>query len=168
MWKNFLATKNQEPESSAKNEALDKVVAKTVKNITDDIESLRYNTSIAKIMELVNDLYASKESIDLEHIKTLILLLAPFAPYLTEELWEAFGEKESVHIQSWPDFDPNLIEESVFTLAVQINGKLRATLEIDQSLAEEEIKTLALENSNVKVHIGNQELKKLSMYLVKF
>ncbi len=157
----FLAVENQNSEASAKVDSLDRVVAKTVKNVTDDIESFRYNTSIAKIMELVNDLYASKDNIKKEHIKTLILLLAPFAPYMTEELWEKMGERDSMHSQSWPIFDPKLVKESVFTLAVQINGKLRATLEIDSSLAEDEVKVLALGDSKIKTHIEGKEIRKI-------
>lgn len=152
---------NQDSKTSANSDALNRSLAKTVKNVGDDIESLRYNTSLAKIMELVNDLYASKHSISSDHLKSLVLMLAPFAPYLTEELWEKLGGENSVHSQSWPSFDPNLVEESSFTLAIQINGKVRATVEIDSSLDEKAVKALAVENEKIKAHVEGKEIRKV-------
>ncbi|MFH1840980.1 MAG: leucine--tRNA ligase [Candidatus Shapirobacteria bacterium] len=104
---------------------LDRVTHKTIKKVTEDIEKLKFNTAIAAMMEFVNALYAQ----DFEFSKTLVLLLAPFAPFMAEELWsEVLKQPYSVHQQEWPKFDPRLVREEKNIVVVQVNGKMRGKI----------------------------------------
>lgn len=157
------ASKNQSGKASATNSSLEKSVNQAIKGIGNDIENLRYNTAIAKIMEFVNDLNSSKENINKEHLKTLIILLAPFAPYLAEDLWEKLGGSTSVHLQAWPSFDESRLKEKEVTVAVQINGKLRDTLLIDIDIvsSKEKIEAIAKESPRIKAHLETKQVKKI-------
>lgn len=135
-------------------------IHEAIKGVTEDIEEFRYNTSIAKIMTLYNVL-SKKESITSGEAKVLLQLLAPFAPHMTEELWERIGEKGSIHKSSWPTFDPQaLVKESV-TIAVMVNGKLRDTLEvsIDESKTQEKIEAMARASEKVIKHVTGMAIK---------
>jgi len=99
---------------------------KTIKKVGEDTENLKFNTAIAEMMVFTNELHRTGES-SREAIETLLLLLAPYAPHLSEELWEALGHPESISLVPFPQFDPELARDSEVTIAVQINGKLRGT-----------------------------------------
>jgi leucyl-tRNA synthetase len=102
----------------------------TIKKVTEDIENFRYNTAISAIMEYVNVLTEYRVS-GIKYLKPLALLLAPFAPHLAEEVWvEVLGQPFSVHTSAWPKYNPKLIQEEKTTVAVQVNGKLRGTLQV--------------------------------------
>lgn len=157
-----LALNYQLENLSAKNLTVDTSMHRAIKEIGFDIENLRYNTAISKIMIYVNDLIASKDNISKKHIETLLILLAPFAPYLTEELWEQAGNKNSIHIQPWPVYDESLLVSEVSRIAIQINGKLRATIEISsESESENEVLRLAKENQNVSKHLEKVQILKV-------
>ena len=97
---------------------------RTIKRVTRDISDLKFNTCIAAMMEYSNELQ-QREALHSSEIETLILLLAPFTPYVCEELWEQIGRTYSVHQQSWPAFDEELAKLQEVEIAVQINGKTR-------------------------------------------
>lgn len=157
-----LATKNQSEDLSAKNSSLNVSMNKAIKEVGFDIENLRYNTAISKIMVYVNDLTASKESIEKKHLEILLILLAPFAPYLTEELWTSFGNEKSIHITSWPEFDESLLVEDEVNLAIQVNGKLRATIMVSSQLnSQEDAEKLARDNQNVSKYLESEQIKKV-------
>ncbi|MBI4097830.1 MAG: leucine--tRNA ligase [Candidatus Levybacteria bacterium] len=170
---NYLASNHHSKAKSASfsaNSKIERSVNKTIKGVGDCVESLRYNSALAKIMELVNDLTSanplkrdSGDSITINHLKTLVILLAPFAPYLAEELWQQLGGSDSVHLQPWPDYDEASLKEDQATIAIQINGKLRATLTISsQQLAvKEEVETQAREDQRVSKYIERKEIKKV-------
>ncbi len=111
--------------------ALDTSLHKLVKKVTEDLESTRFNTAIASMMEYVTLLGKTQRSGDMalelwrEHVQTFVRLLAPFAPFLAEELWQELGEQESVHLEAWPAFDEAKTRDELVTIAVQVNGKLR-------------------------------------------
>lgn len=152
---------------------------KTIKRVTEDIESFRYNTAIAAIMEYVNFLRdiaqrATEHNIDtddqsqksnsewIDALKVLTQLLAPFAPHISEEVWHSiFSNQESVHLSSWPVYDDRLVREAFVTIAIQVNGKLRGTLTVERAVAsnKEEILTLAKADSNTSKWITGQEIK---------
>lgn len=138
------------------------VLSKThqvVKKVTEDIKLFKYNTSIAAIMELVNTIYET--GADDEVLKTLVQLLAPFAPHLTEELWQVnLNQKGSVHLSTWPKYDEKYLKSKNLTIAVQVNGKLRATIEVDSDLEKEEIIKLAKQNEKVSKWLIDGKLKK--------
>jgi leucyl-tRNA synthetase len=115
--------------SSTVNKSLDS----TIKAVSEDIENLRYNTAIAKLMSLTNILNENKGSISRDSLKKYLLMFSPFAPFMTEELWELMGESGSIHINSWPDFDEANIQKDTFDIAISVNGKLRGVISIPAS-----------------------------------
>lgn len=140
--------------STADKEML-RCVHQAIRKVTEDVERFNFNTAISAIMELVNNLYLQKEKNQKPELwkhalKRLILLLAPFAPHLTEELWEAIGEKESIHKESWPRFNPEFIVEDEITVVVQINGKVRDKITVPADLEEDQLKAQALECEKVQ------------------
>jgi leucyl-tRNA synthetase len=159
----YLASEKQLTGESAKNSKLLRLTNKTIKGVTDDIESLRYNTALAKIMELVNGLNDSKDNISKNDIKSLLLLLAPFTPYLAEELWEKLGEVKSIHISEWPSFDEGALIEEKVTIAVQVLGKLRDTILIANDIVGDQakIEELALSSEKVKAHTDGKNIAKV-------
>ncbi|NDE68174.1 hypothetical protein EB052_01050 [bacterium] len=128
--------------------ASDVVLHKTIKKVTEDIEAMRFNTAISSMMILLNEFdkasAAPEASLPQHAYETLLQLLAPFAPHVTEELWQSLGHKESIHSAPWPIFDPKKIVESEMTIPVQVNGKVRATLSITPETTEKEIEEKAL------------------------
>jgi leucyl-tRNA synthetase len=120
--------------NSASNEEVLLIINKLVKGIESDLESFKYNTAIAKMMESLNNL--ATKVIGKDEIQTLIKLIAPFAPYLAEELWEKIDNNESVHISSWPVVDNRYLEEKEITIAVAINGKVRDQLIVEAIMSE--------------------------------
>lgn len=143
---------------------------KTIKGVTEDMEELRFNTAIAKIMTYYNYLSDQKE-IDQKEIEVLLKLLAPFAPHMTEELWQlakgkgqrANGNFSSIHRALWPHYDIDKIVSDTAVIAIQINGKLRETLSIQQSVVGNQsvIENLARESEKVKKHLEGRIVKKV-------
>ena len=140
---------------------------KTIKRVTDDIEAFTFNTIIAGLMEFTNALLKAKgtpvygtEAWE-EAIETLLLLLAPCCPHVAEELWARTGRPYSIHQQSWPQFDPDLAAEETITLVVQINGKVRARIEVPADIGEEEARETALSDENIQRHVGDKEIRKV-------
>jgi leucyl-tRNA synthetase len=139
---------------------------KTIKGVTEDFENFSFNTAIAKLMELTNLLYEFKNNNSLidfwEDVgKKLLLLLSPFAPHMTEELWSQFAQDESIHSQKWPKYDPKLTKESNLTIPIQINGRLRDTVVVAAHAGETEIKEKALNSNKVKTFIADKTIIKL-------
>ena len=119
---------------------------KTVKKVSEDTENLKFNTAIAEMMIFVNELHKTGCK-NRNAIETLIIILAPYAPHIAEELWEAIGHNSSVNSRPFPLFDPNLVEDSLLTIAVQVNGKLRGTF---IAPAKSQKETLLTEAKKVK------------------
>ncbi|MEI6022695.1 MAG: alpha/beta fold hydrolase [bacterium] len=137
-----------------------KQLHKTIKKMTEDIEEFKFNTAISQMMILTNE-WDSIENISNTEYKTLLQLLAPFAPHIAEELWYMLGNTSSIHLESWPKYDPTKIIDSTMTLPIQINGKLRGTIEVAIGTAKEEIEKLALENEKIQQYISGQQVKKI-------
>jgi len=143
---------------------LTRITHQTIRKVTDDLERLRFNTMIAALMEFTNYLSEVKEKGTVayqawqESIDTLMLLLAPTAPHLAEELWERTGHTYSIHNQSWPQSDEKLARDEETTLVVQVNGKLRDRLTVPASITEAEARQLALDRQRVKAHIEGKEV----------
>ena len=140
---------------------------KTVRRVTNDLERFKFNTALAALMEYSNSLNQAWErgaigSADWNHaIEVLLLLMAPMAPHVAEELWERAGHAYSVHNQPLPQWDPELAADDVITLVVQVNGRLRDRLEAPASIAEEEAKALALDSPRVKPHIAGKQVARV-------
>ena len=117
----------------------------TIKKVTNDFENLKYNTAIAAMMAILNDIY-KKNAITKGELKTLIVLLNPVAPHITEEMWEAIGESGRVYEQTWPEYDEAKTVESTVEIAVQINGKTKGTLAIGKDDPKDEVLAKAKES----------------------
>ena len=135
---------------------------KTIEVVTDHIERLRFNTGLAKLMDHLNYL-AKLTPVEMGRFaaESFVVLLAPMAPYVTEEMWRALGHKDSVHLESWPKFDPNLARDETVTVVVQINGKVRDRLEVAVGTAEAEVRELALKSESVVRHLGSKTPQKI-------
>ncbi|MGW8271778.1 MAG: leucine--tRNA ligase [Thermodesulfovibrionales bacterium] len=140
----------------------------TVKKVTEDIErDCHFNTAIASMMELLNSITQADATGDDARadvsfaIRTLVLLLAPFAPHIAEELWESLGGAPSVFQHPWPSWDEQFARESEIELVVQINGKVRAKIMIPAGLPDEEVRELAVNDAKVRDMIGDRPVRKL-------
>jgi leucyl-tRNA synthetase len=146
----------------------------TIRKITEDFGGRwHFNTSIAAVMELVNELYVHEESVqrgaeppapawlmtDIQ--RDLVLLLAPFAPYLAAELWETLGETSSLLRQPWPKYEPALAKEDQVEMAVQVNGKTRARITVPADADETHIREVALADPKVQAAIAGKEIVKV-------
>lgn len=138
-----------------------KIMHKTIKKVTEEVSEIKFNTAVAGLMEWLNYL-VKKERVSLEEYKTLLIILAPFAPHITEELWSILGMDYSIHQQSWPEFDSKYLESSEFSLVVQINGKVRDTIKIQKDVesSEKDIEKIALSSSKIQKFINGQSVKK--------
>ena len=152
-----LAQKTKIAEQDSKLETLRH---RTIKKVTEDMENLRYNTAIAALMEYSNAL-SQADSISKEQIKTLLILLAPFMPFVTEELWQQLGNKESVHDQKWPTYNPALVQEEMMRLVLQVNGKGRDVVGAPTGITEEEAKKLALSNIQIQKWLAGKDPKRI-------
>jgi leucyl-tRNA synthetase len=132
----------------------------TIKKCTEDIERLHFNTVISALMELLNTL-EGEGSVHPDVAKTLVVLLAPIAPHLSDELWEALGGKGFVLEQRWPAFDPALLVAESVVIAVQVNGKLRGQVTVPAEASQEDVYAAALEEENVAKFIDGNEPKKV-------
>ena len=138
-----------------------------IKKVSDDIgERFNFNTAISTIMELVNEMYRYKEGTvnpDLfgAAIKDLIIMLAPFVPHVTEEMWEHLGYEGSVHDQNWPEYDEKALVKDTVEIVVQVNGKIKEKLDIAGGLSREEMEKTAMENEKVKGLIEGKNVVKV-------
>ncbi|TXH07490.1 MAG: leucine--tRNA ligase [Candidatus Moraniibacteriota bacterium] len=157
VWK--LQSKTQDRKSKVKNISAESAVHKTIKKVTEDVAELKFNTAISSLMILVNGL-DKQDEVDVDTYRTLVVLLAPFAPHVAEELWEKLGNKKSIFLAHWPKCDPKKIREETKTIAVQVNGKVRGTVELGVAATEAEAKALALADPKVSAAIAGKEIRK--------
>ncbi|MDZ8237142.1 MAG: class I tRNA ligase family protein [Nostoc sp. ChiQUE01a] len=136
----------------------------TIHKISEDIQSLKYNTALAKLAAGIAALMSyfnmlqSKSSIREVELKSYLLMLAPFAPHVTEELWQQLGESGSIHQQTFPQFDPEFLITEQVTVAVQIDGRTRTTITISPEASKEEAMAIARQTKAVQWYLKNQEL----------
>jgi len=134
----------------------------TIKKVTEDIErDFHFNTAIAAVMELMNAIQASQDSEAIrEAIEAVVLLLAPFTPHISEELWQRLRHKGSIFKQPWPQWDKELIKQDTITMPIQVNGKLRSKLEVPTDIAEDQLKELVLSDEKVKKFTAGKQVRK--------
>jgi leucyl-tRNA synthetase len=162
---------------SPKARAIQRKLHQTIKRVSDDFQGRwHFNTCIAAIMEFVNELYGVEEEIAAgkfpadvlaEAQRTLVLLLAPFAPYLAAELWETLGEKDSLLRYPWPEYDPALAKEEETVYAIQINGKLRSHVSVPADSPEEFVRERVLADEKVKAAMEGKPVVKVIVVLGK-
>lgn len=162
-WKPSSATTK---ETSA-SQAIERLCHQTIKRVTDDLGSFRFNTALAALMECNNTLIKEQNSPVVNSaayrrtLEAMIQLLAPMAPHITEELWHLTGHAGSVHSTEWPTFDEALTRNTTFTLVVQVNGKIRERIEVAADLNEADIRNVALNNPRIATWIGNASVQKV-------
>jgi leucyl-tRNA synthetase len=137
-----------------------RVLHQTIRKVTEDVEGLRFNTAIAQMMVCVNEI-TKLERRPRTVIEPLVRLLAPFAPHLAEELWSRFGHKESIAYAAWPAWDPARVIEDQVTIAVQVNGKLRATIELPPGTPKEDAQRAAETDERVRRYLDDAEVRKV-------
>ena len=148
---------------------LDKIMHKTIKKVTEDMVKLHYNTAIAYIMEYYNSLnsyYTKYKILNTKYCKTLVLLLAPFAPHMTEELWQQFfrnSKFQSIHLQPWPKYDSKYLEEDEVIIAVQINGKVRDTIGVqsEKLKVRSVVEQLARQSDKIKKYLEGKIIRRI-------
>ncbi len=136
-----------------------RLLHRTIRKVTEDIEAMRFNTAISAMMVLSNELNRL-EAVPSEAAETLTLLLHPFAPHLAEELWEQLGHPPSIQAVAWPEFDPSLCEEDEVEVPVQVNGKVRGRVTLPNSVNEEQAVAAALGIANVASLLEGKEIRK--------
>ena len=133
---------------------------RTIRKVTADTEALQYNTAIAAMMEYVNELREQGAGSS-ELLEPLVIMLAPYAPHIAEELWEVLGNKESVLQARWPSYDERLASAGDVEIAVQVNGKLRSRLTVPRGMAEKDVLARVLADEAVKKFVDGQKVKKV-------
>ncbi|MGD8866129.1 MAG: leucine--tRNA ligase [Gemmatimonadales bacterium] len=134
----------------------------TIKKVTEDVSTLQYNTAIAAMMEYLNVVRAEGRSPRRSEVEPLVAMIAPFAPHLAEELWQRLGHEESIFIgANWPEYDPALAVADQVDIAVQVNGRLRATVKVPRGASEDEVKTKALAEDGVQRHMDAKQIRKV-------
>lgn len=157
VWKLVLDCKDNKKSSQ---EAI-KEIHKLNKKIDENVEKMKFNTAISAFMEFINFAFKNKKDIGRDVIERMLILLAPFSPHLTEELWHLLGYKSSIHQQIWPKYDKKLVKEETITLVIQINGKVRDKIKVENDISEEKAKELALSQEKVKKWLEGKEIKKV-------
>jgi leucyl-tRNA synthetase len=132
---------------------------RAIKKVGEDTEALRYNTAIAALMTLLNDIRRDGPA-DRWVLETLLILLAPFAPHIAEELWEALGHPTSVCAAHWPTYDAALTVEETVVLAVQVNGKVRGRIEVPHGTPEADVLAAALADPAVQAHLEGKPIRR--------
>ena len=142
------------------NKNLDKVYNQTVKKVTEDYETLNFNTAISQMMIFINAVY-KEEVFPREYALNFIKLLNPIAPHVTEELWSIMGMEGTIAYEKWPEYDEAKTKDDSFEMVVQVNGKVRGKIEVSTDTSKEEMEGLAKEIDNVKVHTDGHEIVKV-------
>lgn len=144
---------------NTENKNLSHVVHQTIKKVTEDIDAMKFNTAVAQMMICVNA--CEKEDTIPEHLfELLVTVLSPFAPHIAEEMWENLGHTESISQQEWPVWDESLVVEDTITIAVQVNGKVRDTIQIQPNAPEQQVLKIALASQNIQKHITGKNVVK--------
>jgi leucyl-tRNA synthetase len=138
---------------------------RAIDGVTTDFERYRFNTAISKLMVLSNDIgelaAASSDDDVAEAIGSLLKMLAPFAPFITEELWNLLGGEGSIHRSSWPEVERSLTVEETVTLIVQVNGKVRDRIEVPAGIGSEELQERAMASEKVRGHVEGKTIQKV-------
>ena len=156
----FMEEEYQSKITETNDGSLDKVYHQTVKKVTEDFQNLQFNTAIAQMMIFINEAYKAK-TIYKDYVLGFIKLLYPVTPHVCEEMWEKYQHNQTITYEPWPTYDATKMIEEEITIAIQVNGKLRATLMAKKDTSAEELKQLALEKEEIKKHIENKQIKKV-------
>ena len=134
-----------------------KAMHKAIKKVSEDIGEFKFNTAIASLMEYVNSIY--QLGIDKEAYSNLVIMLAPFVPHFSEELWQILGNKESVFKAKWPQYNADALVEDIVTIVIQVNGKVRLKIQVPSDISEDKLKELVLAEEKLKPWLQNKPAK---------
>jgi leucyl-tRNA synthetase len=140
---------------------------KTIQKVSEDLESFKFNTAIASMMEFINSWQADEKGLSKEDLKSFLLVLAPFAPHITEEIWQSnfatANKFVSIHQEQWPTFDPKLLKHDQLNIAVQINGKVRDAIVLEASNIsnQEKVEEKVKESGRIKQYVQGKNVKKI-------
>jgi leucyl-tRNA synthetase len=159
----------EHPESAetGESQAVERLRHKTIKRVTEEISNLRFNTALAALMECNNALIklqgaeVARSAAFQRTLESMLQLLAPMAPHITEELWQQTGHEGSIHNTDWPEYDEEMTKDENFTLVVQVNGKVRERIEVAADVSEQHVRMLALGNARVASFIGDATVQKV-------
>ena len=163
---NWVEGKVDRTETS-ESKAIERLCNKTIKRVTEDLGNFHFNTALAALMECNNALIkqqnepVARSAAFRQTLETMMQLLAPMAPHITEELWHLTGHTGSIHLTAWPSYDEALTHDEIFTLVVQVNGKVRERFEVPAGISENEVRKLALYNPRVASFIGDATVQKV-------
>jgi leucyl-tRNA synthetase len=158
VWK--LSEKIQTQNANSSNLELKKILHKTIKKVSEDVESMKFNTAVSSIMEFANAWQTSKEPLDKKDFSDFLKILSPFAPHLAEELWEKLAHKDMCCQQKWPKADEKIMQEKNVILIVQVNGKVRDKIEAKTGISQKEAEKIILQSEKIKALIGESEIKR--------
>jgi leucyl-tRNA synthetase len=164
VWDSVTAAARAALEGTAPEPApeIERALHRTIKKVTGDLDDLAYNTAIAALMDYVNVIRAEGRTPSLEEVRPLVVMLAPMAPHIAEELWERTGGEPSLFDHaSWPSYDPAMLEEDEVDLPVQVNGRLRATVRVGWGASQDAVQEAALRDENVGRHIEGAAIRKV-------
>lgn len=155
--------------TSSENAELQKIMHRTIKKVSDDLQAMSFNTAVAAMMACVNDLYKLKvevayaDNYDAWHtaLSVLLQLVAPFAPHMAEELWQQLGHDDSIHIDHWPKYEEKYITKDTATIAVQVNGKLRGTITAPAGADQQAVTQLAQADTKIAANLGDKTVLKV-------
>lgn len=168
-WRVFVDDSSEEPHSGPVIPAFDdhepapddlKITHKTIKKVTEDIENLRFNTAISQMMVFINH-FTKLEKRPRSCLRPFVQCLAPFAPHLAEELWQVLGEKSLLSFEPWPGYDPALAQDERVTVAVQVLGKTRGTVEVAPGSEQAEVEAMAREVPSVARNLQGRQIRKV-------
>ena len=173
LWRSILEfnerpfPKTSEISTAKEGDELQRLIHKTIKAVTENIERWRYNSAVANIRELSNHLNDFKpENSDDAKVKlfgyeVLLRLIEPMTPHIAEEIWQSLGKTDTLGARPWPQYDKGLVIDETISIAIQINGKLRGSIQIQRDATEEEVKALARDLPNIKKAIEEKEVRKV-------
>ncbi|HEY4032872.1 MAG TPA: leucine--tRNA ligase [Ktedonobacteraceae bacterium] len=160
-------TDNKRDVETRESKAIERLRHKTIKRITEDLSNFHFNTALAALMECNNALIKQQNDAVAQSaayrrtLETMMQLLAPFAPHITEELWQQTGHTGSIHNTDWPAYDQALTQDEAFTLVIQVNGKVRERIEVPADISEQEVRELVLNNPRVATFIGETTIQNI-------
>jgi leucyl-tRNA synthetase len=161
VWRLFVEENGElSSKISIEGSSLEKIYHQTVKKVTDDYEGLRFNTAISQMMVFINEAYKSAE-LPKDFVEGFVKLLSPIAPHIAEELWAKLGHEESITYEAWPTFDESKLVEDSVEIVVQINGKVRAKLNVPTDATREKLEEIALNDQDVQQQIEGKTVRKV-------
>jgi len=162
VWRLFVTEEGKITNKVVENETpdLDKVYNQTVKKVTEDFDTLNFNTAISQMMVFINDCY-KQDQISKAYAEGFVKMLSPIAPHISEELWQKLGHNDSLSYEEWPTFDESLLVDNEIEIVIQVNGKLKDKIKISKDLTKDEMEAVAMDNEKIKEAIEGKTIRKV-------